>query len=345
MLKRADAIRRKSFLGALLLPAVLMSAVLMPADAVAANRCEAVLPWVQLDYQVSRFGLTASSQIRIESVAASFVKNRWQSLGVPSQPPFALLAAPDHKAQPRLWQITANNAIASNQEKVVSWLGWGDLQLVMRERLSHGGVDSRFKAYLYQPQGVYRIRKEPAAGQSADQPASWPTTSAKQLPLVEKANRYAAWTSVGALMLQAAFAAADPAGPQPRYLMVNDQRYFGVQLRLRGYAQVTPDYQLEIAGKPGQKIVRQTLSARQVELTATPLSQAGEDDFEFMGLSGMILLLVDPATGLPLQVQGDAPRFGRATIQLVHAAIPDAALRSCPLATAISPSATHAKSP
>jgi hypothetical protein len=59
---------------------------------------------------------------------------------------------------------------------------------------------------------------------------------------------------------------------------------------------------------------------RAVRLRLRPLPGNPEaPDFELMGLSGDITIRIDEATGLPLQLRGEAPRIGGAELNLVEA--------------------------
>ena len=52
-------------------------------------------------------------------------------------------------------------------------------------------------------------------------------------------------------------------------------------------------------------------------ITASPEGKLeDDDDFTVLGLDGEIILLFDKATGLPLQIRGDAPRIGGTEINL-----------------------------
>jgi len=79
---------------------------------------------------------------------------------------------------------------------------------------------------------------------------------------------------------------------------------------------------IEVGYQLDGKAVSGSRNTTGVALKVEPLGKLAEKpDFSLLGLEGDITLLFDRATGLPLQLRGNAPRIGRAEINLKAATL------------------------
>lgn len=235
--------------------------------------------WQTLEFEQKAFWVTARSKVTVDA------------------------AADGH------WQLTADNAVASNTEELGLLLWPADGRSLERTRLSRG-KNQRFKRWEFQPTHILRERREPGADAGLP-PTGWPLTSTREIPYPDGAREPAVADPYTLLLLAQRLVASDAASAQA--LVNTDFNFYRVTLTRADGPSVEAAYRVlpdggTVTGK------RDTVA---VTLRATPVGKLHNDpDFSLLGLSGDVTLLLDRENRLPLQVQGIAPRLGTAHIDL-----------------------------
>lgn len=192
-----------------------------------------------------------------------------------------------------LWCLQATSSVVSNRENIQLSAHPGG-RLLERERASEGS-SRRKKTWSFGMTSVTRERREPDAS------GEWRKTSSRTLdypagnPVVTDA------------MLLLVLAAPDR---RTRQFVVNtDFNFYRVEARPAG----TDRVEVAAALDGGSSIRQVDLVALAVE----PIPPLQDDpDFSLLGLSGDIVIAYDRATGIPVQVRGQAPRIGAAELTL-----------------------------
>lgn len=272
--------------------------------------------WRELLFEDSRLWASASSQIRLHTVPAEHFRE--QRLAPPELSGTGSARAPGGD----VLALMIDNRVVRNRERISAWIDLGDGGLLQRCRLSEGRSRSRAQCYSYFEQGVSRERREGAnlRGQwSTDDPDSisglirdWRATSLFALTPPRQPDS-AAWLPVQALLLVAGDGRWAQLGEQRSARVHTDRDFFDVTLTWSGHETLRVRHELRV-GQSTQR-VEATVEARVISIEASPLAPADED-FEFFGLRAPLSLLIDPDTGLPLEVRGVAPRLGATGIGL-----------------------------
>lgn len=222
---------------------------------------------------------------------------------------------PDTQADPFL-RIEVQNTVGASIESIVVDVAGDDVACLARWRLSRGR-DQRLKTHRYLDEAVLRERREPAAA-SGDREAlrgadsRWVSSGVTRVPLPPAA------ASRRLLSPHALFLLLPGLLDRPQladdYLLHTDLNFFRLEVDAIREERVRSAFRLDGDEINGERRVR-ALTLRVLPLPGNPEAP----DFELMGLSGAITVLVDEATGLPLKLRGEAPRIGSAELNLVEA--------------------------
>jgi hypothetical protein len=192
--------------------------------------------------------------------------------------------------------------------------------VLQRDRLKSGPDGSR-KIHRYGPEGAVRVRLEPAdSAQEQATPATW--TQRK-----DKVYRYdldaagCSRVTVPALLLYAV--ATRESGTMDSYLCVfQDDTLYRVWLRPQGTERIPVDY--TVSSSAGKRRVSGDQAVEKTGLHIEPVSGAADTTgFELLELRGELVIYIDMATGLPVQVSGSRALYRNIGIQLTEAALPD----------------------
>jgi hypothetical protein len=257
--------------------------------------------WEQLVFEQKSFWATARGVLTLSDMPA------------PAGATDALGAAADNDVRGRL-SLEVNNYVASNSEQIMMTLDADTGATRFRWRLSRGR-ESRVKIHDYRDTFIARERREPPAPDTAVSPADWPTSHEMDVTLPPAADgRHLVATH--ALMVLLPTLMADP-GAADNYLLHTDLNFFRLEASVSDKP-VTVDTEIVIDGESA----RRERACRVLTLRVQPLPGNPEgEDFMLMGMSGKIHIFIDSGTGLPLRLRGDAPRIGRAELNLIEATL------------------------
>ena len=216
--------------------------------------------------------------------------------------------APGSEGDPA-WILESSSSIASNSEEITLTLDPASGRSLQRSRLSRGTKEQRYKAHTYMDDYVVRERRVP--GDNPDRPpAEWDLKSRMK---VAYPNLEGVPVSDPYFLLL--LAGEFQAGTE-EYLdvLVNTDRNF-FSVRMTHGAASTTKLNYRIAGQ--NERIKGKRPTRAVTLTISPVEPLENNpDFNLLGLSGDITVLFDEVSGIPVQLQGEAPRVGATKLNL-----------------------------
>ena len=243
--------------------------------------------WEELRYSLKVFWVTAKSRLTL-SVAED---------------------------NPDLWLLQMRSSVARNSKRMECLMESDSLRLVHRSRYSKGKKDSRVKNYHYERDRFVRERRVP--GDGASEPADWPVSSRQDIPLPDAADGAVVTDSHALLLLAARFLSED-SQTTPDIIVHTDFNFYRVSFRAGAATELTLKRTLK--AKPlslkGTRTVLPVIVEAQA-LDGNPKSP----DFTLLGLDGTVTIFFDEETGLPLAVQGRAPKIGEITLRLKGATL------------------------
>ncbi len=284
---------------------------LVGSSSVLAGQQPATPPWTELAYAKNYLWLKASTSLSLSPVTAASVADTWLSLE---------RMKPVCPGGDTLWQLRVQGQLGNSREQVSIWMDPDTLQVYQRSRLSEG-KQRRMKQYRLLEQGIYRVRREPLDAERGLSPELWSKSSEMQRSFPEALSASPPLLSPYALLVAVSSGPLSKPGDSWTQYLYTDVDYLRVEMAVTGVEEVAVDYRL-LSGNTTRE-VKEPVAALVVSLQVQPVGAAPEDEFELMGLTGPVSILLDPVRGLPLQIRGTAPKMGETAIDLIRAAIPD----------------------
>ncbi|RMH15118.1 MAG: hypothetical protein D6696_21570 [Acidobacteria bacterium] len=103
-------------------------------------------------------------------------------------------------------------------------------------------------------------------------------------------------------------------GDRLEVLAYSRRKLHRLTLEVKGAIRLRARYDEERSGETSRRDGE--VEALEIAVHAVPLGEAEESDFRFLGLSGDVSILLEPATRLPLEVRGRIPIAGRVRVVL-----------------------------
>lgn len=274
----------------------LLTACMLPGNA----RAMEMPAWQQLVFEQKSFWATARGVVTLSEFTDVRGAREIDS---------SKAASNDNK--PGYLSLEVNNYVASVSEQITLTLDADSGATQFRWRLSQGR-GSRVKIHEYLGPVISRERREPT-GDTSVSLADWPVTHAMDLPLpAESKGRHIVATH--ALLVLLPTLLNDPARADD-YLVHTDLNFFRLEADLSDKV-VTISNTLTVDGDTLKMDRRcQVLTLRMIPLPSNP----DGPDVMLMGMSGKIHVFIAMDSGLPLRLRGDAPRIGRAELNLIEA--------------------------
>lgn len=262
-----------------LVAAVLLSGL---SGIASADQNTVALPaWETLEFEQKAFMTTAKSRIDI---------------------------SPDSEAD-SAWTLRLSSSIASNSEEITLTLDPTSGRSLQRSRLSRGTKEQRYKAHVYMDDHVIRERRVPGSNPNRP-PAEWDLKSRMK---VAYPNLEGVPVSDPYFLLLLAGEFQDGNKDYLNVLVNTDRNFFSV--RMTHGSPSTTKLNYRIAGQSER--IKGKRPTRAVTLAISPVEPLENNpDFSLLGLSGNITVLFDEESGIPVQLQGKAPRVGSTKLNL-----------------------------
>ena len=210
---------------------------------------------------------------------------------------------------PGRWELYVQSSVVNNSEQVQVNFEAATGRTLTRSRFSQG-KQQRVKSYQYEADFIVRERREPLITDDT-LPQDWPATSRTELVYPDSAREIMVTTPYMLLLIAQQLQAQGP-GESMDVLVHTDLNFYRVHLTSGDGIPITVNY--DITGEGSATGTRETLAVAIYAKPDTILEK--KDDFRLLGLNGEIILFFDRATGLPLQIRGQAPRIGATEINL-----------------------------
>ncbi|MEP4486586.1 MAG: hypothetical protein ABJ013_13210 [Halioglobus sp.] len=207
------------------------------------------------------------------------------------------------------WTLRLSSSIASNSEEITLTLDPASGRSIQRSRLSRGTKEQRYKAHEYKDGYVVRERRVPGSKPERP-PAEWDLKSRMK---VAYPNLEGVPVSDPYFLLLLAGEFQDGNEKYRDVLVNTDRNFFSV--RMTHAAPATTKLNYRVSGQAER--VKGKRPTRAVSLAISPVEPLENNpDFSLLGLSGDITVLFDEESGIPVQLQGRAPRVGSTKLNL-----------------------------
>lgn len=278
--------------------------------------------WDDLTFARSNAWVSVSSRIALREVSAAALEAQGLSLG------FDGGQSPGVPETDALLLLRAENQAGMNLERVSLWVEPAAGSLLQRCRVAYGRNDRRAKCYRYQDELVFRERREEdspgspegsAAEWLSSEPASdfvpqWPVSSQQKLRLPSRIAPDAGLVSPLVLFPLASVAPFDRVGDKTAVYVHTDQDFYRVSMRFAGHEATRVDYE-QLAPSGARRQIDGSRKVMVIDIEPTALTNPDEE-FELLGLTPPLQLLLDPHTRVPLEIRGRTSWVGRGQVQL-----------------------------
>lgn len=270
------------------------------------------VPWVNLFFQAKSFWVDVTNHLHLEPKSAAEVESalikstQGDAIEIP--------AAGGYK-------LTSDTIIDSIFQPTVKisdqvWFDPKDATALGRTMLRRGEDDFK-KIYRFTQQGVFRHRWEPKNQEEAKKdPEQWTDVLDTFYPH-NLAQLGCANVSERLLLVYIVSALEQLDNDKPQFLCIFGKRQlFEVQLKSAGLHSVEIDF---VEKRHQNEHHRQgTVKAHKILLKTRPLESSleKEENFSFLGFHKKIAFFIDPTSRLPIQVSGEIPTVGNATLKL-----------------------------
>lgn len=270
------------------------------------------VPWTHLSYHAKNFWVDVKTKVLMESmpadaVKAALIKNlQGDALQVPCTGSY---------------KITANTVLDSIFQPPVKidnqvWFDPKDATAFGRIRLRKGEDDFK-KVYRFTKQGVFRHRREPKNEQEIKlETDKWTNVvdtfypyNLDQLGCPNVSERL--------LLVYIASAAEITENNTPfDFCNFGKRQLFRVRLQPEGFHSVKTNFFLK--QNKVEHIKKGETKALKLKLETRPLDSNLKkvENFSFLGFHKNIAFFIDPVTNLPIQISGEIPTVGKATLKL-----------------------------
>ena len=265
--------------------------------------------WRELVFEAGNAWAAASSTLTFSDVPASKASA-------------TLLSSSERNyLQPRgdtvgLLNISLSAMQSSGEQQI-----WFDPQsgAALQSRRLGYGRDSRIKVHRLLKDGVWRERRSPDGAGDTGTPDAWPLRSASLLPYPAGSVRDPVLMPVMLLARASALALREHPGKLD-FPVFGDTRLHRVVLESRADTTMGVDLGITRDGKTERLTGNRTV--RQVDLRPHLVGNEGEKEaFSLFELEGEMSVIVDRATGLPVQIRGEWMRVGTVPVTLTRATL------------------------
>lgn len=270
------------------------------------------VPWTHLSFYGKNFWVEVSTDIQLRSLAASELD------AILLTPPQGTPVKPQTSPAAELTINTIIDPRFRSPVKIYNriWFNPSDAAALGRIRLRQGDDDFK-KIYRFTDQGVFRHRMEPKSKREASlAPEKWTDVNNSFYPY-DLTRLGCSGASERSLFIYILSAAAFSMRNDSRSLCVFGKRQLHhVKLQTDGIYPLKVNY----TEKRQQETIRKEgiVKALKITLTSEPMESdlKKPENFSFLGFREDISIYIDPATHLPLQVNGIIPTVGKVSLKL-----------------------------
>jgi len=268
--------------------------------------------WTHLSFHAKNFWVKVSTDVQLTSLPANAVEALLlvPSMGVPVKP-----------AEPNVRQMAISTTINPVFRPPVTinyqvWFNPENAAVLGRTRLRRGEEDL-IKIYRFTEQGVFRQRKEPKDSKEVSlEPEKWTNVQDSFYPY-NLADLGCPFVS-GRLLLIYIISATDPAksAESQSICVFGKEQLHRVRFHNEGLQSV--EFNHVVKDRLTEVRKKGMVKAFKIAVVTQPMEPDREDPevFSFLGLQKDIVIYVDPASRLPIQVSGTIPMVGNVSLKL-----------------------------
>lgn len=312
MLEFSDGFRRASPLRCsgrrMAVRAFLLAVAVALSLGAGATAAASDLPWSRLMLQASRFGSTATAEVKIESLAAADEATKF--IDSPRSEPLAASGAAVQKLS-----VTTTLVLLGGHRVQFENRLWLDplthtpLYLVR----TRSGLKDYHQQFRFTRQGVFRLQREPASAEEAGRPPdSWTKIGNHFYPSPPDRELCSAAVETSMLIsLIGAHIAERYTAVEP-FCVFHKRQYHRVSVHSLPVQAISFDYLEKRSGREERRAG--TAAAVGVFLASRPIGSYRGDVEDF--IKGGSRLYLSPEGRIPLAVSGELPLIGRVEMQL-----------------------------
>ena len=292
--------------------ATVFFSLLCTAGAGASTALESLPHWQALEFESKSIWGTANSRIEFKQKSLAEVEGDWRN---PTGKAYLMPSGA------QVWELKVFASVGKNEARLHLLMEPHSADILQRDRFTIGRKNRRNKFYRYHAKGVSRIRQEPLREEVSLPPPQWSQSSLQEVRFPElPAARIL--TSPYALLLLVSTTPLEIAQDAEFYLHT-DFNLYRVILRRGNNSRLQTSYLWHGEnGASSRYQEEREVETIQVQVEATSLAP-DKPDFELMGLTGKISILLDAEQRVPLRIMGTAPRIGKTHLDLIAATVAD----------------------
>jgi hypothetical protein len=219
-------------------------------------------------------------------------------------------------AKARTVLVTTGNSLMGRDSVTRLWLDPGDGRALQRIKVETG-KKYRYKAERFTPTGVLTRRRYPLEGEEKKPPKSWGKESEEFVPVLLGGRSV---IEPGGLLYLLAVAPLHRAGDTWSVAVYADDAVHRLEIKVEAIERRKASY-VEVRGKKEEKR-RGEIEVLRLSLRPKADKNAGDSQFEFLGLEGDVDVYLHRRHRYPIRISGKIPIAGQVNIELEKVVLP-----------------------
>jgi hypothetical protein len=279
------------------------------AGAPAEEQSNTKLQWSSLEFVASKLLITVRSSVELDYKTSTEAGE--QLVVVPR----GEMIVPQSSRDVLSMRITTR--LLGRESAIKLWMLGGDGQALQRERLD-SGRKNRYKVYRYLKDGVHALRRSPDKGEKELPHPRWSKERESRYPYADGGADRVVVDSSAILYLLSGEALRQP-GDSLTVQVFSNKTVIPVRISVEDVAEIRALVELQIDGNTAEE----TRGREALQLSIEPLAgpDVEQEDFELLGLSGALTVMLDREYRVPLSIMGKADALGQVTVRLKRAAL------------------------
>lgn len=264
------------------------------------------VPWSRLVYQVTKLGITATSEISLRTGSVAEIGSDLRPI-------------PDGgELQPRRSQIavlTLESQALWRSSTLDLWFDPTDAAALQRVQLETGKAArrNRYRRLRFTGDSAYSLTRKATEDEVGKPHEEWSRVNEWTIDYPRRVPRGV--TTPSALFYILSAGNLSQPGDTLQLYLFSKSRLMELDLEVLGRAEIDSDYVQIVAGE--ESALQETVSTIEISLDGRPVDGGeGEESFEFLGLRGDVRIYLDPDLRFPLQISGAIKVVGHGNVKL-----------------------------
>lgn len=261
--------------------------------------------WSELDFKASKLFLSASTEVALGEVPSSRV--RADLLPVKT---IEGLEPPGDSAL----ELRLRSRGMGRDSEIRLWFT-DRARALQRTQHEDGKKRARHVVYRFGREGVERRRWEPETDAQVALPyLEWTDVTDSSYPYPAGSAGHRPVIEASMLLWLVSAAELNRPGDRLELLAFSERRLNRVEITVEELTTRKLDYEEE--SPSGRRTLRGPTEVLRLSIHGEPVQTGSGDDFEFLGLSGNLELLLDPSSRVPVEVSGRVKYAGHVRVKL-----------------------------